>query len=84
MFAQVAGRHHPDLAVIEAERDPKTGKIKPGIPVDRVRAATERLHSTSAISERRVLIVDGVEQLNRNASNALLKPLEEPPAGVPF
>ncbi|MGI9498795.1 MAG: DNA polymerase III subunit delta' [Geminicoccaceae bacterium] len=82
VFTQVAGRHHPDFAVIEAERDPKTGKIKPGIPVDRVREATARLHSTSAISERRVLIVDGAEQLNRNAANALLKPLEEPPAGA--
>ncbi|MGI9487655.1 MAG: DNA polymerase III subunit delta' [Geminicoccaceae bacterium] len=82
VFAQVAGRHHPDLAVIEAERDPKTGKVKPGIPVDRVREATARLHSTPAISERRVLIVDGAEQLNRNAANALLKPLEEPPSGA--
>ena len=79
---QVAGSHHPDLAVIEAERDPKTGKVKPQIPVDRVREATARLHSTPAISERRVLIVDGAEQLNRNAANALLKPLEEPPSGA--
>ncbi|MEZ5930782.1 MAG: DNA polymerase III subunit delta' [Alphaproteobacteria bacterium] len=82
VFTQVAGRHHPDLFVIEAERDPKTGKVKPQIPVDRVREATSKLHSTSAISERRVLIVDGAEKLNRNAANALLKPLEEPPAGV--
>jgi DNA polymerase-3 subunit delta' len=82
VFTQVAGRHHPDLFVIEAERDPKTGKVKPQIPVDRVREVTAKLHSTSAISERRVLIVDGAEQLNRNAANALLKPLEEPPPGV--
>jgi DNA polymerase-3 subunit delta' len=82
VFTQVAGRHHPDLFVIEAERDPKTGKVKPQIPVDRVREVTGKLHSTSAISERRVLIVDGAEQLNRNAANALLKPLEEPPPGV--
>ncbi len=82
VFAQVAGGHHPDLSVIEAERDPKTGKVKPQIPVDRVRAVTAKLHSTSAISERRVLIVDGAEKLNRNAANALLKPLEEPPPGA--
>lgn len=82
VFSQVAGRHHPDLFVIEAERDPKTGKVKPQIPVDRVREATGKLHSTSAISERRVLIVDGAERLNRSAANALLKPLEEPPSGV--
>ena len=82
VFAQVAGRHHPDLFIIEAERDPKTGKVKPQIPVDKLREVTAKLHSTSALSERRVLIIDGAEKLNRNAANALLKPLEEPPAGV--
>ena len=82
VFAQVAGRHHPDLAVIEQERDPKTGKLKPEIPVDKVREAAGKLHSTSALAERRVLIVDGAEHLNRNAANALLKPLEEPPPGA--
>jgi DNA polymerase-3 subunit delta' len=82
VFSQVAGRHHPDLFVIEAERDPKTGKVKPQIPVDMVREAAAKLRSTSAVSERRVLIVDGAEKLNRNAANALLKPLEEPPPGA--
>jgi len=82
VFTQVAGRHHPDLAVIEQERDQKTGKLKSEIPVDKVREAASKLHSTSAIAERRVLIVDGAEHLNRNAANALLKPLEEPPSGA--
>ncbi len=82
VFQQVAGGHHPDLTVIEAERDPKTGKVKSAIPVDRVRDATSNLHRTPAIAKRRVLIVDGAEQLNRNAANALLKPLEEPPTGA--
>ena len=82
VFQQVAGRHHPDLDIIEAERDPKTGKVKSAIPVDRVREATANLNRTPAIAERHVLIVDGAEQLNRNAANALLKPLEEPPAGT--
>ncbi len=82
VFQQVAGRHHPDLGIIEAERDPKTGKVKSAIPVDRVRHATANLNRTPAIAERHVLIVDGAEQLNRNAANALLKPLEEPPAGA--
>jgi len=82
VFQQIAGNHHPDLNVIEAERDPKTGKVKSTIPVDRVREATANLNRTPAIAERHVLIVDGAEQLNRNAANALLKPLEEPPAGA--
>ncbi len=82
VFQQVAGRHHPDLKIIEAERDPKTGKIKSAIPVDRVREVAANLHRTPAIADHRVLIVDGAEQMNRNAANALLKPLEEPPAGA--
>ncbi len=82
VFQQVAGGHHPDLTVIEAERDQKTGKVKAAIPVDRVRTATASLHRTPAIAKRRVLIVDGAERLNRNAANALLKPLEEPPPGA--
>ncbi|MGH1483268.1 MAG: DNA polymerase III subunit delta' [Geminicoccales bacterium] len=82
IFRQVEGRHHPDLMVIEAERDPKTGKVKPAITVDRVRDATANLYKTPALAKRRVLIVDGAEQLNRNAANALLKPLEEPPSGA--
>jgi len=57
VFTQVAGRHHPDLAVIEQERDQKTGKLKSEIPVDKVREAASKLHSTSAIAERRVLIL---------------------------
>lgn len=82
VFQQVAGGHHPDLTVIAAERDPKTGKVKSTIPVDRVREATSNLRRTPAIARRRVLIVDGAELLNRNAANALLKPLEEPPSGA--
>ena len=82
VFQQIAGRHHPDLHIVEAERDPKTGKVKTTIPIDRVREATASLSRTPAIASRHVLVVDGAEQLNRNAANALLKPLEEPPAGA--
>ncbi len=80
VFRQIAAGAHPDLHVVEPARDPKTGKVKSEIPVDAVRAATAVLHSTSAMGGWRVVIVDGAEQLNRNAANALLKPLEEPPA----
>jgi DNA polymerase-3 subunit delta' len=79
---QVASGAHPDLRVLEVERDAKTGKLKSEIPVDAIRAATAAFHSTPAIAPRRVLLVDGAEQLNRNAANALLKPLEEPPGGA--
>jgi DNA polymerase III subunit delta' len=82
VFRQVAGGSHPDLKVIEAPRDPKTGKLKAEIPVDLVRAATASLNTTAALGGHRVVVIDGAESLNRNAANALLKSLEEPPPGA--
>jgi DNA polymerase III subunit delta' len=79
VFRQVAAGAHPDLHLVEPARDARTGRPKAEILVDAVRRASHALHSTAAMGGRRVVIVDGAEQLNRNAANALLKPLEEPP-----
>lgn len=80
LFRQVAQGAHPDLTVIEAERDPRTGRLRSEITVDTVRAATAALRVTAAAGGYRVAVIDGAETLNRNAANALLKTLEEPPA----
>jgi DNA polymerase-3 subunit delta' len=82
VFRQVAAGSHPDVKVIEALRDPKTGKVKSEITVDVVRAATASLNTTAASGGRRIVVIDGAESLNRNAANALLKSVEEPPAGA--
>ena len=79
VFRQVAQGFHPDLTVLEPERDPKTGRVKSEIPVAAARAATAALQATAAMGGYRVVVVDGAERLNRNAANALLKVLEEPP-----
>jgi DNA polymerase III subunit delta' len=80
VFRQVSQGVHPDLTVIEAERDPRTGRVRSEITVDTVRAATASLQVTAAAGGYRVAVVDGAELLNRSAANALLKTLEEPPA----
>jgi DNA polymerase-3 subunit delta' len=80
VFRQVAQGVQPDLTVIEAERDPRTGRVRAEITVDTVRAATASLQVTAAASGYRVVVVDGAELMNRSAANALLKTLEEPPA----
>jgi DNA polymerase-3 subunit delta' len=79
VFRQVAQGTHPDLTVIEPERDPRSGRVKSEIAIDAVRAATTALQATAAMGGYRVVLIDGAEQLNRNAANALLKSLEEPP-----
>ena len=43
-----------------------------------------RLTTRPTLGERRVVIVDPVDDLETNASNALLKSLEEPPQGTFF
>jgi len=79
VFRQAAQGAHPDLRVLEVERDPRTGRMRSEITVDTVRAATASLHMTAAAGGYRVAVIDGAEGLNRNAANALLKTLEEPP-----
>lgn len=81
-FRQCALDAHPDLVVIERAQDAKSGRQRSEIGVEAVRQATRSFHRTAAFGGRRILIVDGAELLNRNAVNALLKPLEEPPAGT--
>jgi DNA polymerase-3 subunit delta' len=82
VFRQVGQGVHPDLKVLEAERDPRTGRVRSEITVDAVRAATASLQVTAAAGGYRVAVVDGAEAMNRSAANALLKTLEEPPAGA--
>ncbi|WGF89650.1 DNA polymerase III subunit delta' [Marinivivus vitaminiproducens] len=79
VFHQVTAGSHPDLTVLERARDPKSGRLKADIPVDAVREAADALHVSSMGSGWRVVLIDPGEAMNRNAANALLKLLEEPP-----
>lgn len=77
VFRMIADDAHPDLHVLTpAEgRRGRRGEIK----VEEVRDRIEQLHRTAAFNGFRVLLVDSADDLNRNAANALLKLLEEPP-----
>jgi DNA polymerase-3 subunit delta' len=85
---------HPDIIVLtqppkdDKEAD-KRAEGKPyettrNIPIDEVRALQRRLTTRPTLGERRVVIVDPADDLEPNAANALLKSLEEPPAGTYF
>lgn len=73
MFA--AGTH-PDYALVEPEA---AGKA---IRIDAVRTLIDFLNLTRSFGRYKVAIVEPADALNVYAANALLKTLEEPPAGV--
>lgn len=79
VFRRIAAGAHADLRTLSRVVDPKTKKLRGEIVVDDVRAAGAFLRLTPAEGGWRVLVVDTAEELNRNAANALLKMLEEPP-----
>lgn len=75
----VAQGAHPDLRVLQREWDDKRKRRKGEIIVDSVRTIGGFLSLTAADGGWRVVIVDAADQMNRNAANAILKILEEPP-----
>lgn len=74
---------HPDVVFIgHAWRaTPSPARQLTQIVVDQVRVLSERLSKTPQYGAALVAIIDPAEALNENASNALLKTLEEPVAG---
>jgi len=70
---------HPRLFVVRRPYDEKTAKLKSEITVDTVRGLKGFFQMSAADGGRRVVIVDSADELNRNAANAILKELEEPP-----
>lgn len=76
---QVAAGSHGGLLTLERTANDK-GVMRSVITVDESRETISFFGSTAAVAGWRVCIVDTVDELNANASNALLKILEEPPA----
>jgi DNA polymerase-3 subunit delta' len=66
---------HPDFFRLQPEED------KRDISIDAVRELSERLALTSNHRGLRVAVIEPADSLNLNGVNALLKTIEEPPAG---
>lgn len=79
-FQRVAAGSHGDLMAIERAADEKSGRLRAEIVVDDVRKLHHFFTMTSAETPWRIAVVDSADEMNRNAANALLKLLEEPPA----
>ncbi|HEY6815659.1 MAG TPA: DNA polymerase III subunit delta' [Croceibacterium sp.] len=85
---------HPDVIVLEplpatADDEKKREEGKPyqtkrNITVDQIRAMQQRLTTRPTLGSRRAIVIDPADDLEKGAANALLKSLEEPPAGTFF
>jgi DNA polymerase-3 subunit delta' len=77
----IDARSHPDLFHLRRTLDPnaREARIRNEIAVADVRGLGEFMHMTPAMGDWRVAIVDAADEMNRNAANAVLKILEEPP-----
>ena len=80
VFRRVAAATHADLLTVEREYDDKRKRQRTEIIIDDVREVAQFMRLTPAEGGWRIVLIDGAESLNRNAANALLKILEEPPA----
>ena len=73
---------HPDYVELYClEKDSGTAR---NISVDQVRGLQRLIQSAPSLSSRRIILIDSADDLERGAANALLKTLEEPPAGMLF
>lgn len=82
VFRRVAAGSHADLFTLERPVDSQTGTRRGEITVEAARKVAPFLHLTPAEAGWRVVVIDGAERMNRNAANAILKIVEEPPANT--
>ena len=79
VFHRVASGGHADLLTVERAYDPRRRRLRSEIVVEDARETAGFFRLTAAEEGWRIVVVDGAEEMNRNAANALLKILEEPP-----
>jgi len=78
-FSDRLPRTHSGLLHLEQEWDEKAKRFKADISVHIVRRIMPFFGTTAGDGGWRIAVVDPADALNRNAANALLKSLEEPP-----
>jgi len=80
LFQRVSSGGHADFRTVERGWDEEKGRRRHEIAVADVRDMGNFMHLTPAEGGWRVLVIDAAEDMNRNAANAVLKVLEEPPS----
>lgn len=85
---------HPDIHILEnlpanddeakKKAEGKPFQTKRNITIEQIRQMQQRLTTRPTLGSRRAIIIDPADDLEKNAVNALLKSLEEPPVGTYF
>ncbi len=75
---------HPDMRSLARLPKEKGEGLARDITVSQVRTLGEFMGMTAGMSPWRVAVIDSMDELNKEASNALLKMLEEPPPNTLF
>jgi DNA polymerase-3 subunit delta' len=75
---------HPDMRWLERLPREKGDGLARDITIKQVRELGDFMGMTAALSPWRVAVIDSMDELNKEAANALLKILEEPPANTLF
>ena len=91
--APADAQNHPDITLTYGARTTRKNASAPTASHTRSRAASviaqvrgmqARLDAPTPPGDKRAIIIDPADDLERNAANALLKSLEEPPIGTDF
>lgn len=85
---------HPDIITLtygpkddkgeKAQAEGKPFDLARSIRIKQIRAMQRRLVTRPTLGSRRAIIIDPADDMEKAAANALLKSLEEPPAGTFF
>jgi len=75
---------HPDFKLLQRLPKSSSEELARSITVDQVRSLQPLFATTPSLSPRRVVVIDAIDDIERAGANALLKNLEEPPAGTIF
>lgn len=84
---------HPDIleikrlpkeAVKADEAEDASTELKRSISIEQIRKLQQSLTTRPGLADKRVVIIDSADDLERGGANALLKSLEEPPGGTYF
>lgn len=85
---------HPDIHILEhlpanddeakKKAEGKPYQTKRNITVDQVREMIRRLSTKPTLGDKRAIVIDPADDMEKSAVNAVLKALEEPPTGTFF